>query len=220
MNRDLDPATDAAAREIFGYLSECDPRPNTMADAVLGFGMFDLTLAMYCGDLYAQQRARRIIFTGGVGAGTADLGEPEADAWSAALFRAYPTLPPADVIVENRSTNTKENIAFTAALLARDLPELAFGRGIRTALIVSSPSRLRRVKLTMQLLQPHVRVTRQLPRTDFDHERALYESKHLDFIEHLAGELDRIIAYPARGWTVTETLPPAIANAHATLRQR
>ncbi len=208
-----------AAREIFAYLAATDPLPATSADAILGFGMFDLTLPAFCGELFARGLARHIVFTGGIGAGTGNLGQPEADAWRAALFDAYPNFPHEKLVLENRSTNTAENIDFTAALLARDFPALAFDRGLRTALVVASPSRLRRVKLTLQHLQPALHVTRCLPpATTFNREYALYAAQGQDYFAHLAGELDRIVTYPARGWIAAEPLPPAIAAAHTVLR--
>lgn len=209
----------AAARIAFDYLAATDPWPAAPADAVIGFGTFDLALARFCGELHARGRARRIIFTGGIGAGTADLGQPEADAWAAELFRTSPGIPRNAVILENRSTNTAENIAFTAALLARDFPALAFGGGLRTALVVASPSRLRRVKLTLQHLQPSVAITRCRPAATFEIEAALYAAKGFDYSAHLRGELDRIVAYPARGWIALEPLPPAIAAARRTLHR-
>ena len=98
-----------AARSAYDYLSDVDDTPPEMVDAVIGFGTFDLQLATYCGKLYADGRARRIIFTGGVGAGTADLGQPEAIAWLAELRRGFPQIPLTDVLTETRSTNTAEN---------------------------------------------------------------------------------------------------------------
>ena len=57
------------------------------------------------------------------------------------------------------------------------------------------------------------------PRTaTFEREQSLYASQGFDYTEHLAGELDRIRDYPARGWIVAEPLPPPIAAAHAVLR--
>lgn len=212
--------THRAAREVFAYLSETDALPSSPVDAVLGFGTFDVTLAAFCGELYQRGAARRIVFTGGIGAGTADLGRPEADAWRDELFRAYPKINAGHVIVENRSTQTTENIVFTAALLERDFPELRFGAGIRTALLVASPSRLRRVKLSLQHHQPDVRITRCLPPASFERERTLHESKSIDYFAHLTGELDRIVSYPARGWIAAEPLPAAIAAAHAVLLAR
>jgi hypothetical protein len=78
-----EPLTDLddAVRTAFVYLSEVDVLDAEPYDAVIGFGMFDLTLPRFCGDLYTRGRARRIVFTGGIGAGTGDLGAPEADVW-------------------------------------------------------------------------------------------------------------------------------------------
>ncbi|HWL14795.1 MAG TPA: YdcF family protein [Opitutus sp.] len=212
------PETLAAARAVFAYLSATDPLPETPVDAVLGFGTFDLALAEYCGALFTAGRVGWIVFTGGFGAGTADLGRPEADAWRDALFAAHPAIPRDRVIVENRSTNTAENVAFTAALLASQHPPLAFGAGLRTALMVAAPSRLRRAKLTLQQRQPGVTAFRSLPAADFDREYTLHESKGIAFVPHLLGELDRITTYPARGWIAAEAIPPEIAAAHAVLQ--
>ena len=208
----------AAADRAFRYLAETDSPPDARCDAILGFGMFDLRLPRFCGELHAHGRARRIVFTGGIGAGTGRLGMPEADAWLAELRRSHPEIPAADVIVENRSTNTAENIAFTAELLTGGHPGLAFGTGLKTALVVASPSRLRRVGLTLRHLQPGVRIFRQRPPASLAGEKALYAEHGVDYFAHLAGELDRIVRYPTLGWIAAEPLPLAIAVAHARLR--
>lgn len=217
MTSPVSPAIDSAARTLFAYLSVTDASPAHPCDAVIGFGTFDLTLAAFCGDLHARGWARRIILTGGIGAGTADLGQPEADAWRGEILRAHPQIARNNIITENRSTNTSENIDFTAALLAREHPEFTFGRGISTALIVASPSRLRRVKLTLEKRLPDLRVWRCLPAADFDREFALHESKGIPYLPHLAGEIDRIRDYPTRGWIAAEPLPAEVAAARRRL---
>lgn len=215
-----DRFVDDAARTALTYLAAADPRPDEPADAVIGFGTFDLRLARFCGDLYAQGAARVIVFTGGIGAGTADLGQPEANAWADELARSHPRIPRAQVILENRSTNTADNIRLTAELLKRAHPRLAFGRGIRTALIVASPTRLRRVALTLRQLLPALHTVRCVAEANFDRERALHDSKGIPFVPHLTGELDRIVDYPQRGWIAPEPLPPHVAAAHAVLRRQ
>ena len=208
----------SAARLALAYLAATNPLPAAPCDAILGFGVFDLRLPVFCGLLYRRSLAPKLIFTGGIGAGTGGLGAPEADAWHAALRKADPTIPAADVILENRSTNTAENIAFTADLLAQARPELAFGRGLRRIVIVASPSRLRRVGLTLRLLQPSLELVRQVPPVTLESEWAVYGLQGIDYLAHLTGELDRIVSYPARGWIVAEPLPAEIAAAHAVLR--
>lgn len=213
-----DPRLRAAAERVHDYLSVTDPLPVSPADAVLGFGMFDLRLPRTCGELFTQGHARRIIFTGGIGAGTGKLGGPEADAWRAELRRSHPAIPEKDIILENRSTNTAENVLFTAELLARDHPSLAFGQGVRTAIIVASASRLRRAGLTLRLRMPALAFFRQTTPTSFDAEFALYAENDINYFDHLTGELDRLIAYPQRSWIAAEPLPAEIVEAHAVLR--
>lgn len=217
---DLEPKLRTAAARVFTYLAEADAPPASPVDAAIGFGVFDLALPVYCGELFVAGQVRRIIFTGGLGAGTGSLGGREADVWRDALRRSHPAIPDHAVILENRSTNTAENISFTAALMAREYPQHAFGVGIRSAIIVASPSRLRRVKLTMQKQQPAVTVIRQLPPHSLDEQRDLYAANRVDYLDHLAGELDRIVGYAARGWITAEPLPPEIAEAHTVLKQR
>lgn len=211
----------APAELIFDYLAATDPLPATPVHAVVGFGTFDLGLPRLCGDLYERGCAPRLIFTGGIGAGTADLGEPEADAWRAELRRSHPQIPATQVILENRSTNTAENIQFTADLLRMNYPGLALGTGIRRVIGVASPSRLRRVALTWQQLQPTVPLVRQRPpAATYASEQALYAAKGFDYDAHLVGELERIVSYAERNWIKREPLPDEIAGALLQLRRQ
>ncbi|MBI5689523.1 MAG: hypothetical protein HZC55_05450 [Verrucomicrobia bacterium] len=95
------PELVAAARRTLHYLATVDPTPSAPADAILGFGMFDLRLPVFCGELHRRGLAPRLIFTGGIGAGTGNLGRPEADAWHDALRRARPEIPATEVILES-----------------------------------------------------------------------------------------------------------------------
>lgn len=208
----------AAAKLLLSYLAESDALPDEPADAAIGFGIFDFAPAHACAELFLQGRVKKILFTGGIGGGTGDLGGPEADIWGEHVLRAYPALRPEDIIRENRSANTGENVAFTAALLARHYPALAFGTGIASAVLVASPSRLRRVGLTMRQQAPAVRVFRHAPPVDFDRERGLYERQLTPYLPHLLGELDRLDRYAAEGWIAPEPIPPHVRAAQQTLR--
>jgi hypothetical protein len=212
------PTAADAVRTAFVYLSETDPLGRAPYDAVLGFGMFDLTLPVFCGDLYASGQARRIIFTGGIGAGTGDLGAPEGEVWRRTLASSHPAIVDTDVIVESRSTNTGENVLFTTTLLETTHPRLAFGAGTRRVIVVASPTRLRRASLTLRRHHPALDVIRQLPRVTMEQDAARYAAQGIDYVRHIAGELDRLVDYPRRGWIVGEPLPTAIAAARDVLR--
>src|SRR4051812_33676776 len=88
----LPAGVEAAAKRVLDYLAASDPLPTSEApaDAIMGFGLFDLALPRFCGDLFAQARAQRIIFSGGIGVGTGNLVGAEADAWRAELRRSHP----------------------------------------------------------------------------------------------------------------------------------
>jgi uncharacterized SAM-binding protein YcdF (DUF218 family) len=212
-----DSPADSTARQILAFLGTTDALPRKPVDAIIGFGVFDLTLPRFCGELFRREVAPRIIFTGGIGAGTGDLCGPEAEVWAAELRRLYPDIPDTAVLLESRSTNTAENIRYTAELLERDHPGLAFGHGIRTAVIVASPSRLLRVQRTFAHLVPSVQTVRQLPPFHYETEAALYARNNVDYIAHLRGELDRLVDYPRRGWIAPTAIPPTIAAAHRAL---
>lgn len=211
---------DRAARHLLLYLSQTDAPPARPADAVIGFGVFDLNLPRFCAGLHAAGLARRIIFTGGIGGGTGDLGGPEADVWREEVRRTHPEIPDTAFILESRSGNTAENVRFTAQLLEDSHPELRFGQGLVDAIIVASPSRIRRARLTLQKLQPQVRVVRMLPPVVFGAEQALYSRQGVDYLEHLVGEVDRLLEYPRRGWIAAEPVPADVLAAAEVVRTR
>lgn len=204
-------------RLLFGFLSQPDAGSPSVCDAVIGFGVFDLRVAALCGQLVAVGRARRVIFTGGVGAGSADLGRPEADAFADELARLYPGIPRDSVVIENRSTNTGENVRLTLDLLADRHPELSPGSGLRTAILVASPARLRRVRLTWKQQAASVAAWDLAPDSTCEAESALHAAKGIDYRALLVGEIDRLRSYPARGWIVHESIPAHVLAARDRL---
>lgn len=208
----------AAAGLLHAYLSAHRPLPEWMdADAVIGFGHFDLRIARRCADLRSAGRARLIVLTGGIGAGTADLGMPEADAFAAEIARSRPGVAGSAIIRENQSTNTSENIRFTADLLLRRHPQGAFGRGLHSAILVATPARMRRVWLTFRELVPEVEAWCMPPESDYATDERLYRTKGQDLVTTLLGELDRLVLYPDRGWIVREEIPPHVTAAATRL---
>jgi hypothetical protein len=205
------PANASAAEQIlFNWLALRDPHPGIRFDAVIGFGHFDLSIPRRCGDLVREGCAQRLIFTGGIGAGTADLGRPEADAFAAELAKDDADLA-RQAIVENRSTNTGDNIRFTRDLL--ESSGLALGAAIKGVILVATPCRQRRVWLTWQKLVPEVAAWNSPPLTDYDSLRALYAAKGEDIRRQLIGEYERIRDYPARGWMAEGNIPSAVHEA-------
>ena len=82
-------------------------------------------------DLYRNGKVRKIIFTGGQG----NPGEP-TESSAARQYALQRGIPAADILIEEKSHNTYENI-----LYAR---QLADGHGIKKVLIVSDPLHMKR----------------------------------------------------------------------------
>ena len=86
------------------------------ADVIVGFGNFNTDIAARAAELYLQGYAPKILFTGGLGRNTEGmLPEPEAVRFARVAMECG--VPEEDIILEDKSRNTKENIEFTRALL-------------------------------------------------------------------------------------------------------
>ena len=82
------------------------------ADCIVGFGNFNDNIARRAAELYHQGLAPKVLFTGGLGRNTLGLlPEPEAERFARVAMECG--VPEADIIREDRSANTAENIRFT-----------------------------------------------------------------------------------------------------------
>ena len=203
------------ARTLFDHLYLRDAA-GTRADAVIGFGHFDMKIPRRCRELYRAGRAPLIVLSGGMGAGTADLGQPEARAFLEEI-RAQGGVPDADVLFEDRSTNTGENVEASTRLLEKKGRPFGVEGGVRNALIVANASRQRRVFLTCRRHHPGVRFVNVPPETTFEEEQALYAEKGQDLVAHLTGEIRRLEEYPGKGFCLPADLPPEVLAARDRL---
>lgn len=210
----------AEYERLYSFLALNTPRPPESLDVALGFGHFDLRIVDVCARAFLRGEVSWLLFTGGLGAGTADLGKPEALAFLDYLRAQYPEIPEKRIILETQSTNTGENIRFSIELLARTRPLLAFGQGLRSALLVATPYRMRRVLYTFRLFLPGVNAWCQTPEVGFSRDKQLFASKGQDFEALLLGELDRLVTYPQRGWMLPAELPAPLLALREALARR
>lgn len=207
-----------AAKKIFNYLYIKDEAQK--ADAIIGFGHFDLKIPRRCAELYLQGYASKILFTGGVGAGSADFKFPEAVEFKNLVMKEFPEINEHDIIIEPNSTNTGENLHFTQKVLIHQNPNFCFGKGITKVLKVSNAYRQRRAYLTCIKLFPEVTFINTPANTSFEAEMELYQSKNQDLMRHLTGEIYRMLTYPAKGFIVAETVPEEIVHKYQLLSSR
>ncbi len=179
------------------------------ADAILVLCSHDTIVAERGAQLFLDGFAPLLIFSGGLGTITKRFWtEPEADQF--ARIAVGMGVPPDRILIENRSTNTGENIILTRALLAeRHLDPDTF-------IVVQKPYMERRSYATFEKLWPgkHIMVTSpQLSMDDYLRRCSHPTLSQDDVISIMVGDLQRIRVYPAKGFQVEQEIPPPVWDA-------
>ena len=183
------------------------------ADAILVLCSHDTAVADRGAQLFLEGWAELLVFSGGLGAITKRLWtEPEADRFARV---AIDYGVPADrILVENRSTNTGENVEFTRRLLAEH------GLDPATFIVVQKPYMERRSYATFMKVWPGKRLIVTSPQVPFDEYLARYSNEALteaDVIGIMVGDLQRIRDYPARGFQIAQDIPDDVWAAYEEL---
>lgn len=185
----------------------------TKADVVLVLCSHDKAVAERGAQLFLDGWAPRLVFSGGLGVITRHLwSEPEADQFAAIAVSMG--VPREAILVENESSNTGENVAFTRRLLA------LHGLDPSSFIVVQKPYMERRSFATFHRIWPgkHVMVTS--PRVSFDDYLARYSNETLtpdDVVSIMVGDLQRIAVYPARGFQIPQEIPDDVWGAFREL---
>ncbi len=202
-----------AAEVVFDYLFLRDGPPRKRCDLIIGFGHFDPAIPRHCCDLYMAGLAPRILFTGGVGAGSADLSVPEAHFFYDTARAYCPRIPHDAYVLEGDSTNTGENVQFSLARLAKLESPMRPGRELRSAILVASPYRQRRVWLTCRRHMPRVRFHNAPPPSSWARERGKFRVQGQEITDLVRGEVQRLVRYGCRGYIVQCIVPSEVLTA-------
>jgi uncharacterized SAM-binding protein YcdF (DUF218 family) len=185
----------------------------TRSDAILVLCSHDLRVADRAADVFLQGWAPLLIFSGGLGGITSQLwSEPEADLFAKrAIERGVGT---DSILIENRSTNTGENVLFTKRLLAE--------RGLdpRSFILVQKPYMERRAYATFRKVWPEKSIVVTSPRASLDEYLLHYANDSLtidDVISIMVGDLQRIRLYPERGFQIPQEIPHDVWSAFEEL---
>ena len=183
------------------------------ADVILVLCSHDTSVAERGAQLALDGWAPLLVFSGGLGAITKRMWtEPEADQFAAVARR----MGVADdrILIENRSTNTGENITCTQALLAE--------RGLdpQTFIVVQKPYMERRSYATFRQRWPEKTVRVTSPQVSFRDYLDNYSNASLsadDVISIMVGDLQRVREYPARGFQIPQDIPHDVWAAYEEL---
>ena len=183
------------------------------ADIIVGFGNFNTDIARRAAELYHQGYAPKLLFTGGLGRNTEGmLPEPEAVRFARVAVECG--VPEEDILLEDRSRNTKENIEFTRALLEeRNIPH-------DRILGVHQPFMERRIVAAMGVYWPEQTFTVTSPQVSIPHylERAKQQGiTENASVSVIVGDFQRIELYAKLGYQLPQYIPPEAWEAYHTL---
>jgi uncharacterized SAM-binding protein YcdF (DUF218 family) len=183
------------------------------ADAILVLCSHDTAVAERGAQLFLGGWAPLLICSGGLGSITRELWtEPEADQFAAIAERMG--VPRERILVENRSTNTGENVLFTKQLLAdRGLTPQSF-------ILVQKPYMERRSYATFLKLWPETRAIVTSPQVSLDEYLEKYSNEHLpvdEVVSIMVGDLQRVKLYAEKGFQIPQEIPPDVWAAFEAL---
>jgi uncharacterized SAM-binding protein YcdF (DUF218 family) len=179
------------------------------SDCIFVLGSHDLRVANRGAELYLQGWAPVLIFSGGLGNVTKGIWtETEANRF-AAIAREM-GVPAEAILIENRSSNTGENITFTQQLLQeRGLDPASF-------LVVQKPYMERRSYATFKKHWPDKKLlvtSPQIPFLQYANDEIPMER----VINIMTGDLQRIRIYPEKGFQIYQEIPDPIWEAYERL---
>lgn len=179
------------------------------ADCILVLGSHDLRIAEYGAKLFLEGWAPFIIFSGGLGHLTKEIwSESEADQFARVAINMG--VPEEKIIIENKSTNTGENIKFTKELLKeKNIDPKKF-------IVVQKPYMERRSYATFKKVWPEKEIIVTSPPISFDDYPDKLRTKE-DVIGIMAGDLQRIKIYSEKGFQISQEIPADVWDAYEKL---
>lgn len=183
------------------------------ADCIIGFGNYNLDIPRRAAELYFRGYAERILFSGGFGRNTLGiLSISEAERFAETAMKCG--VPENVIIIENRSTNTAENILFSRNLLSE------LGLASLSVLGVHQPCMERRIVAAFGIYWPecHFSVTSpEVSLKEFLDHAEKYGITRRAAIEEITGDFERIETYAAKGWQLPQEIPDSARKAFSKL---
>jgi uncharacterized SAM-binding protein YcdF (DUF218 family) len=179
------------------------------AECIIVLGSHDTRVAERGAEVFLAGLAPLLVFSGHLGALTLGLWtRSEAEIFADVAVGLG--VPRERILVESRSTNTGENVDLTRALLAEK------GLHPQRAIAVQKPYMERRTLATFQQRWPELEVLVTSPQLDFDDYPTAGISQE-DVVHIMVGDLQRLIVYARKGWSVRQDVPPAVMEAYEKL---
>lgn len=203
LDQEMTAAQLADARLIWEYHQLHHPlRP---CSAAIGLGSYDLGVARRAAELFTRDLFPVVVFTGGNSAMTKGL-LPRGEAVHLREEALAKGMPESSILLETHATHTGENISLSRELLRQR------GYDVTSVLLISMPYMERRAFATFRQQWSEIDVVCASEPTTFETFLAQSGDYRL-VIEDLVGDLQRIIEYPTRGFSIAQEVPDCVLAA-------
>lgn len=195
------------AQKIWDYHHVYHVIENT--DCILVLGSSDVRVAERGAQLFLEKYAPLLIFSGGLGRLTKDIWH-ESEALKFANIAIGMGVPKDKILIEDKSTNTGENILFTKKLILEKKLD------IQKFILVQKPYMERRTYATFKKSWPEKDCIVTSPQVSFS-DYCNDKIKEDDVINIMVGDLQRIRIYPERGFQIFQIIPEDVWDAYEEL---
>ena len=183
--------------------------PLRKADVILCLGSYDLRVPAYAADLFLKGYAPLLIFSGAHG----QMSRKHFSKSEAETFKDIAIgngVPEDKILIENKSTNTGENIQFTKALLEEK------GLDFNTFLLVQKPYMERRAYATFKKIWPEKECILTSPPLSLE-EYVAGDPLHDRPIHAMVRDIKKIKEYYEKGFQIYQEIPAEVWQAYEKL---
>ena len=200
---------DELAKILWDYL-QLHQTP-VKSDVIFCLGSHDTRVAERASELMLANYGKWLVFSGGLGRLTQDMFQ-KSEAETFADLAVNAGVDSETIILEDKSTNTGENIRFTHDLLVK------LGVKCGSMILIQKPYMERRTLATFLKQWPggNVRISVTSPRLGYEEYMSSGIAKS-DVINAMVGDMQRIREYPRLGFQVEQDIPDNVWKAFTEL---
>ena len=183
------------------------------ADVIVGFGCYDEDIPRRCAELFHAGIAPYVCFSGGLGRNTSGIwSKSEAERFAAIAMAEG--VPENRIILENKSTNSAENLLFTPRVLAE--------AGVKAEKIIAvhKPYMEKRLWAAMQVYWPETKAVYTSHQVSVEEHIAHAEKIGMTrkgVIETIVGDVQRMELYAQKGYQLAVEIPAEVRDAFDAL---
>lgn len=178
-------------------------------DIAIGLGSHDIGVAEHAADLYHQGMFPLIVFTGANAPTTIDAF-PRGEAVHFAERTRELGVPPEAIFLEEKATNTGENVTFTRTLLEQ------LHIAVESATVISRPYQQRRAFATARQIWPELDIVCSAkPESLHSHIESIGDQAKV--INMLVGDTQRIWVYADAGFAAPQAIDDRTLHSYRNL---